>query len=118
MADTETSPQWTCARCTVTASWTSDTKEHRLPSGWIEQGGVSYCLSCRRELAGEAGEAALDGDATDGSRQQAAATARIEFEVNRDPNRADTAVARSARSSVAAVRKVRERLGVYPTGPS
>jgi hypothetical protein len=47
-----------------------------------------------------------------------AAAVRIETEVSRDPNRADTKIARAARSSTAAVRMVRERLGMYQTGPS
>ena len=46
------------------------------------------------------------------------AAARIESEVSRDPNRADTKIARAAGSSAAAVRRVRDRLGLYPTGPS
>jgi hypothetical protein len=44
--------------------------------------------------------------------------ARIEQEVKRDPNRADTRIARAAHASVALVRAVRERLGLYPTRPS
>jgi hypothetical protein len=43
---------------------------------------------------------------------------RIEQEVKRDPNRADTAIARAAESTADAVRVVRERLGLYPTAPS
>jgi hypothetical protein len=121
MADQETAATWTCARCTVTASWTPSTKDHRLPSGWIEQqDGVAYCLSCRRELASEAGIAAAEanGNGTEANRHQAGTAARIEFEVERDPNRADTKIARAASSSVPAVRKVRDKLGLYPTGPS
>ncbi len=44
--------------------------------------------------------------------------ARIEEELKRDPNRADTRIARAAESTAAAVRVVRERLGIYPIGPS
>jgi hypothetical protein len=54
---------------------------------------------------------------TRGEDEQAAA-ARIESEVSRDPNRADTKIARAAGASAATVRMVRERLGIYPTGPS
>jgi hypothetical protein len=43
---------------------------------------------------------------------------RIEEEVKRDPNRADTRIARAAHASVDLVRAVRERLGLYPTRPS
>jgi hypothetical protein len=43
---------------------------------------------------------------------------RIEVEVKRDPNRADTRIARAAHAPLAVVRLVRERLGLYPTSPS
>lgn len=42
-------------------------------------------------------------------------SARIEEELKRDPNRADTKVARAARSPFTRVREVRERLGLYFT---
>lgn len=41
--------------------------------------------------------------------------ARIEAELRRDPNRADTKVARASRTPFTAVRAVRERLGLYFT---
>jgi hypothetical protein len=44
--------------------------------------------------------------------------ARIEREVRKDPNRADTAIARAAHASFLLVQRVRERLGLYPTRPS
>jgi hypothetical protein len=44
--------------------------------------------------------------------------ARIAREVRKDPNRADTAIARAAQASFLLVRRVRERLGLYPTRPS
>jgi hypothetical protein len=52
------------------------------------------------------------------SRSEAPEEARIEREVRKDPNRADTAIARAAKASVLLVRGVRERLGLYPTRPS
>jgi hypothetical protein len=42
-------------------------------------------------------------------------SARIEEELKRDPNRADTKVARAAHSPFTRVRAVRERLGLYFT---
>jgi hypothetical protein len=51
----------------------------------------------------------------DTEEQEAVEDARIEAEVKRDPHRADTKIARAARVPVTAVRKVRERLGLYPT---
>jgi hypothetical protein len=49
--------------------------------------------------------------------QEALDTARIEAELRRDPNRADTKVARASRAPVTSVRAVRERLGLYFTRP-
>ena len=63
-------------------------------------------------------EPAAQRNAPDGLGVEQGAAARIENEVSRDPNRADTKIARAADCSAAAVRRVRERLGIYPTGPS
>ena len=41
---------------------------------------------------------------------------RIEEELKRDPNRADTKIARAAHTPFTRVRAVRERLGLYFTG--
>ena len=88
-----------------------------LPSGWEELAGVAYCLGCQRKLAGEAKAAALlDGEPA-ADRVRADSEGRIEFELDRDPDRCDTRVARSCGTNVALVRKVRERLGAYPTRP-
>jgi hypothetical protein len=108
-------PEWTCARCGVTARFMKGASTPEIPSGWSDENGVSYCLGCRREMAGEAG--AASADSPEGERQ-ASATSRIEFEIKRAPDQGDTRVARSCRTSVVAVRRVRERLGAYPTRPS
>lgn len=42
---------------------------------------------------------------------------RVEFELSRDPDRCDTRVARACSTNVILVRKVRQRLGVFPTRP-
>ena len=52
------------------------------------------------------------------SESDAPQEARIEREVKRNPNRADTRIARAAHASHLLVRRVRERLGLYPTRPS
>lgn len=44
--------------------------------------------------------------------------ARIESEVNRNPDQGDTRIARACRASLDSVRRVRERMGAYPTRPS
>jgi hypothetical protein len=117
MAGLAKTSEWNCARCGVTARFMDGIKAPEIPSGWGEDNGVTYCLACRRELAGEAGAAAAANGSPEEERQ-ANAVSRIEFEIMRAPDQGDTRVARACRTSVAAVRRVRERLGAYPTRPS
>jgi hypothetical protein len=88
-----------------------------LPASWEQMNGVTYCLSCLRKLAGEARVAALTDGESPVDRLRADADGRIEFELRRDPDRCDTRVARATGTNVLLVRRVRERLGVYPTRP-
>jgi hypothetical protein len=88
-----------------------------LPPSWDEVDGIAYCLGCRREMAGEAKAAALNGDGTPSNRVRADVEGRVEFELRRTPDRCDTRVARACGTNVTVVRQVRERLGAYPTRP-
>ena len=108
--------RWTCENCDVTASWAAGAEKPKFPHGWTEAGGKTLCLSCRRELAGEAGADAVPEEASNDRRLQARVHARIEFEVKRDPDRRDNEIAKACHTSVVAVRKARERLGVRPGG--
>ena len=85
-------------------------EQHGLPPGWSDESGVIHCLSCRRELAAEAGLDTAPADASVKDRAQLQKHARIEFEIERDPDRTDGEIARIVRSSVPAVRSARERL--------
>jgi hypothetical protein len=89
-----------------------------FPVGWSAENGAVYCLGCRRELAGEAGAATVPEEAGVDEERKANSIGRIEFEMKRAPDQGDTRIARACRTSVASVRQVRERLGVYPTRPS
>jgi hypothetical protein len=88
------------------------------PPNWDEVDGIAYCLGCRRQMAGEAKAASLNGDGTPSKRVRADAEGRVEFELSRDPDRCDTRIARACVTNVVIVRQVRERLGVYPTRPA
>jgi hypothetical protein len=88
-----------------------------LPPNWEGLNGIYYCLGCRRDLAGEASAAGLPDEDSPAEHVRADAEGRIEFELSRDPDRCDTRVARACGTNVLMVRKVRERLGVYPTRP-
>ena len=74
-----------------------------------QEDGRLYCLSCRREMAGEAGLEGVDEDTPNQERQQIRSHARIEFEIKRDPERADNEIAKACRTSTFAVRKARAR---------
>ena len=111
MPDTATA-DWTCARCEVTVSWMAEVERPELPATWAEEGGELYCLSCRREMAGEAGLANAPEDASSAERQKIESQARIEFEIKRRPETEDNRIAKSCRTSVVAVRKARARLGM------
>jgi hypothetical protein len=88
-----------------------------LPANWDEVNGIAYCLSCRRKLAGEAKAAALRDVDSLADHQRANAEGRIEFELSRTPDLCDTRIARATGTNVVLVRRVRERLGVYPMRP-
>jgi hypothetical protein len=109
---------WTCGRCGVTASCMPGTERPVLPLNWAKDGDEIYCLGCRRELAAEAGLEGLAGDATLEERRVGKAHARIEFEIGREPDRPDNRIAKSCHTSVVAVRKARQRLGLHARPPS
>ena len=111
MSETATA-DWTCARCQVTVSWMAEVERPELPATWAQEGGELYCLSCRREMAGEAGVAKAPKDASSAERQKIESQARIEFEIKRRPESEDNRIAKACRTSVVAVRKARARLGM------
>ena len=77
---------WTCSRCEVTVSFSPDVVDTGLPSTWSQEDGELYCLSCRRDMAGEAGLEGVDEDIPNQKRLQLRSHARIEFEIKRDPD--------------------------------
>jgi hypothetical protein len=92
--------------------WMAGHEAPKRPAHWSEKNGVLHCLACRRDLAAEAGLDAAPEGTPMAKRAQLQSAARIEFEVKRDPDRADGEIAKACRSSVASVQKARERLGV------
>ena len=101
---------WTCSRCEVTVSFSPDVVDTGLPSTWSQEDGELYCLSCRRDMAGEAGLEGVDEDTPNQKRLQLRSHARIEFEIKRDPTREDNRIAKACGTSTFAVRKARARL--------
>jgi hypothetical protein len=105
---------WTCSRCEVTVSFSPDVVNTGLPNTWIEEDGELYCLSCRREMAGDASLEGMDEDMPSQKRLQIRSHARIEFEIKRDPTREDNRIAKAVGTSTFAVRKARARLAGDP----
>ena len=101
---------WTCSRCDVTVRFSPEVADTGLPGTWSQEDGELYCLSCRRDMAGEAGLEGLDEDMPSQKRLQIRSHARIEFEIKRDPSREDNKIAKACSTSTFAVRKARARL--------
>ena len=96
---------WICGRCEVRASWQPGS-EGGMPSGWGREDDELLCLGCRRARAGEeAVEAAGTDKAESVTRARTAGV--IRFEIERDPERSNSVIARVCRTSVPAVTRVR-----------
>jgi hypothetical protein len=108
---------WTCARCEVNVSWMPDAERPELPATWIKDGDELYCLACRRERAGEAALVGLD-EASAGARHKVETRARIDFEMNRRPEREDSRIAKVCHTSIRAVQQARVRLGMQSRRPA
>lgn len=94
--------------------WMAGHEHPEPPSAWIEEGGQLYCLACRRERAADAALSDVPEDASAQERAQVKSHSRVEFELRRDPDRSNTEVAGAIRSSVQAVQKARQRIGLGP----
>jgi hypothetical protein len=105
-----TANTWTCSRCEVTVSFSPEVVDTGLPNTWVKEDGQLYCLSCRRDMAGDAGLEGMDEDMPSQKRLQIRSHARIEFEIKRDPTREDNRIAKAVGTSTFAVRKARARL--------
>ena len=96
---------WVCSRCEVKASWLPG-GEGGMPDGWDKIDRQLHCLSCRRLVAGERAVEAADPDQADTVTRIRTAGV-IRFEIERDPTRSNSVIARACRTSVPAVTRVR-----------
>jgi hypothetical protein len=95
----------------MTSRWTLGLDGAELPPNWErEPDGNYYCLVCRRERAIEIALAEATDKGTE-VRAKLRASAVVEFEIRRDPERTEGEIARAARTSIAAVRKARKEVG-------
>jgi hypothetical protein len=109
--------RWTCARCEVTVGLPVNPDTPKLPVGWVKKGQKLYCLACRREMAEEDSVADVPEGAPAAKTQALRSAARVEFEIKRDPDRPDNQIAQACRTSIPAVKKARERLGMPGPAP-
>ncbi|HSK50707.1 MAG TPA: hypothetical protein VK889_09480, partial [Solirubrobacterales bacterium] len=77
--------RWTCSRCGV-AVGRIDGTQVSLPESWEACAEGEFCLSCRRERAGEAAQAAAPDGCNSEVRAKARRAGLIEFEVRRTPD--------------------------------
>jgi hypothetical protein len=105
-------PSWTCSRCEVTARWMPGTIGGGRPAEWTEDGDELYCLACRRANAAEQGLEAAPDEKTNEGKAKVRAAALVEFEIRRDPDRANSVIARACRTSIPAVVRARQRIGI------
>lgn len=97
----------------MTSTWTNGLERGSAPPNWVREGGLHYCLACRRERSVEkaldkAGEIGIE------ARAKVRSAAVVEFEIRRDPERTEGEIAKAARTSIGAVRKARKLLGLRP----
>jgi hypothetical protein len=101
---------WTCDRCDVTVRWMPGSESRDLPTTWIEEDDLVFCLSCRRALAGEAGIEAAGISMSVEDRARARRAATVEFEIDRDGDRPDRVIATACGTSPVVVARARQRL--------
>ncbi|HEX9967710.1 MAG TPA: hypothetical protein VGB06_07175 [Solirubrobacterales bacterium] len=100
--------RWVCSRCGVSVGQL-DGRNAPLPASWESGDEGDFCLACRRGRAADAAQSAA-ADASVADRSKARRTGLIEFEVGRMPDLTDGAIAKSCRTSAAAVAAVRKRM--------
>jgi hypothetical protein len=101
--------KWTCDKCSVSVS-RIDGKAISLPDNWASSVEGLFCLTCRRERAGDAAMDSLpsDGPVADRARQRRAGL--IEFEILRTPDHSDGMIAKACHTSTSTVTETRRRL--------
>jgi len=101
---------WTCERCEVAIRYLPGHEPSGPPAGWSVGDGGTHCLKCRRELAAKAALDSADTSLSLEDRAKLRAQGRIDFEVDRAPDRTNGEIAKSLACSVTAVMKARRRL--------
>jgi hypothetical protein len=109
-ATAQTASKWTCDRCGVSVSQIGGERVP-LPDSWTTAADGQFCLTCRRERAGEAALDAAPADCSNDARAKVRRSGLLEFEVRRAPDRADNAIAKACHTSASAVARARDVVG-------
>ena len=107
---TSSAPSWICDRCGVSIRYLPGHEPGGPPAGWSTDEGETHCLTCRRDLAAEAAYHRAAPDTSREDRAKLRARGRIDFEIERDPERTNGEIAKSLGCSVPAVVKARRKL--------
>jgi hypothetical protein len=102
--------RWTCDRCGM-AVGRIDGQQAPFPASWESCEEGDFCLSCRRQRAGEAAQEAVPSGCSADARAKAGRAGLIEFEVRRTPKLSDGTIASACRTNASAVAAARKRLG-------
>lgn len=103
--------KWTCADCGVSVSRAGG-ELVAMPDTWSTGKDGTFCLLCRRERAARAALDSAPADCGLEERAKLRRAALIEFEVKRRPSHGNGEIAKTCRSSVAAVAAARKRLKI------
>lgn len=103
---------WTCAYCRVKVRWMGEHEQRGLPLNWTREQRGPACLGCRRGLAADGAIDASTSKLSVEGRARARSCALLDFEVRRDPSRSNSEIAGALHTSVVAVQKARQRLGL------
>jgi hypothetical protein len=109
-ATKSSAPSYVCNRCGVAIRYLPGHECSGPPAGWSVDGGDTHCLTCRRDLAAEAAYERAGPETTRADRAKLRARGRIDFEIERDPERTNGEIAKSLGCSVPAVLKARRQL--------
>ncbi|HEX6601820.1 MAG TPA: hypothetical protein VF030_04200, partial [Solirubrobacterales bacterium] len=96
----------------------SDAEPVPVPESWESCAEGTFCLGCRRRRVGEAAIESAPGESSRDSRVKLRRTALLEFEMRRDPDRTNGAIAKACRASIAAVATVRQKLNAPAPPPT
>ncbi|HEY8083290.1 MAG TPA: hypothetical protein VIE64_07010 [Solirubrobacterales bacterium] len=101
--------KWSCDQCSVSVSRV-DGEAISLPDNWASSAEGRFCLSCRRERAGDAALSATPGDSPVADRARLRRAGLIEFEIRRTPDHSDGAIAKACHTSASTVAQARRQL--------